>query len=267
MAVFTVTNFNDAGAGSLRQAIIDANGAAGADTIDFTAGLAGGTIVLTSGDLVISSDIDIDGDINGDNAADITVSGNNASRVFTLTSGVSVLDALTISNGFSNSYTTGYGGGGARVESGANLTVLNSTFSDNVGNNGGGLLSNGGTITVINSTFTGNQAGNNGAGISIRGSGSATIANSTFSGNTAGDHGGGLYIGTYDNATLSNVTITGNDAQYGGGIFAFTNYYSGTYGTYTGTLDISNSILAGNYASGNGANPGETTFRQHMLDM
>jgi len=34
-ATFTVTNTADTGAGSLRQAILDANGAAGADTIDF----------------------------------------------------------------------------------------------------------------------------------------------------------------------------------------------------------------------------------------
>ena len=34
-ATFTVTNTNDSGAGSLRQAILDSNAAAGADTIDF----------------------------------------------------------------------------------------------------------------------------------------------------------------------------------------------------------------------------------------
>jgi hypothetical protein len=36
-ATFTVTNTNDSGAGSLRQAILDANAAAGEDTItDFS---------------------------------------------------------------------------------------------------------------------------------------------------------------------------------------------------------------------------------------
>ena len=34
-ATFTVINTNDSGAGSLRQAVIDANANAGADTIDF----------------------------------------------------------------------------------------------------------------------------------------------------------------------------------------------------------------------------------------
>jgi hypothetical protein len=34
-ASFTVTNINDSGSGSLRQAILDANATSGADTIDF----------------------------------------------------------------------------------------------------------------------------------------------------------------------------------------------------------------------------------------
>ncbi len=44
-ATFTVTNANDSGAGSLRQAILDANAAAGTNTITFNADY---TITLTS---------------------------------------------------------------------------------------------------------------------------------------------------------------------------------------------------------------------------
>ena len=42
MATFTVTNTADSGAGSLRQAVLDANAAAGADTIVFSAAFDGG---------------------------------------------------------------------------------------------------------------------------------------------------------------------------------------------------------------------------------
>lgn len=59
-APFDVMNTNDAGAGSLRQAIIDANGTAGPDTITFGA-LATGTITLTTGRLDISDDLTITG--------------------------------------------------------------------------------------------------------------------------------------------------------------------------------------------------------------
>ena len=40
-ATFTVTNLNDSGPGSLRQAVADANVAVGADTITFGAGVTG----------------------------------------------------------------------------------------------------------------------------------------------------------------------------------------------------------------------------------
>ena len=73
----TVTNTNDSGPGSLRQAILNANANPGLDTIDFAPGLSG-TIVLTSGELQITDDVTID----GPGADRLSVSGNNASRVF-----------------------------------------------------------------------------------------------------------------------------------------------------------------------------------------
>ncbi len=46
LSAYSVTNLNDSGAGSLRQAILDANAALGMDTINFD---VAGTISLTSG--------------------------------------------------------------------------------------------------------------------------------------------------------------------------------------------------------------------------
>ena len=49
LALYTVTNTNDSGVGSLRQAIVNANANAGTDTISFNFGSAGvHTINLTS---------------------------------------------------------------------------------------------------------------------------------------------------------------------------------------------------------------------------
>src|SRR5262245_44427088 len=59
-ANFTVSNLNDAGGGSLRQALIDANTTAGADTVVFQAGLTG-QITLTTGQLYITDDVNIQG--------------------------------------------------------------------------------------------------------------------------------------------------------------------------------------------------------------
>ena len=58
---FTVTNTNDSGAGSLRQAIIDANALAGADTIAFAIGSGAQTIVLSSALPTINERLTIDG--------------------------------------------------------------------------------------------------------------------------------------------------------------------------------------------------------------
>src|SRR5688572_5235116 len=57
---FTVLTLADGGDGSLRQAVFDANGLPGADTIVFADGLSG-TIALSGGQLSITDDLTIDG--------------------------------------------------------------------------------------------------------------------------------------------------------------------------------------------------------------
>ncbi len=80
MATITVTNTNDSSAGSLRQAIADA---APGDTINFSLSGCPCTITLTSGELVINKDLTI----QGPGASQLTISGNNASRVFFINPG------------------------------------------------------------------------------------------------------------------------------------------------------------------------------------
>ena len=59
LSTLSVVNLNDSGAGSLRQALLQANAAPGADTIQFS---VAGTIQLTSGALpAISGPVTIDG--------------------------------------------------------------------------------------------------------------------------------------------------------------------------------------------------------------
>ncbi|MGQ9866972.1 MAG: hypothetical protein ACUVSQ_11970 [Pseudanabaenaceae cyanobacterium] len=61
MATFTVSNTNDTGSGSLRQAILDANSTAGADTIVFSIGTGLQTINLTSSLPPITETVTING--------------------------------------------------------------------------------------------------------------------------------------------------------------------------------------------------------------
>jgi hypothetical protein len=78
LGTLTVTNLNDSGAGSLRNAI---GSASAGDTIQFDSSLANSTITLTSGQIEIDKDLIID----GSNAAGLTISGNQASRIFEAT--------------------------------------------------------------------------------------------------------------------------------------------------------------------------------------
>src|SRR5438105_9787741 len=85
-----VSNLNDSGPGSLRQAIASA---APADTILFS---VNGTILLTTGELVITNDLTI----AGPSADRLAISANNASRVFEVRANTSLaISDLTITGG------------------------------------------------------------------------------------------------------------------------------------------------------------------------
>src|SRR5262249_28185971 len=97
----TVTTLADAGAGSLRQAILDTPAGG---TVDFQPGLSG-TITLTSGELAINKDLTV----AGPGADVVTVSGNHASRVFNIARTFTVdISGLTIADG---SVGIAFGGG------------------------------------------------------------------------------------------------------------------------------------------------------------
>jgi uncharacterized repeat protein (TIGR01451 family) len=127
------------------------------------------------------------------------------------------------------------------------LTVLNSTLSNNfTANNGGGVYNDQGTVKVTKSTLSSNQANNNGGGIYNQ-QGSLTVTNSTLSGNQASLNGGGLYNGQ-GTGNLTNSTLASNTANSGGGVYNEAN------------LDVTNSIIAdsnGNDCAGNGISDGD----------
>src|SRR6187431_3293219 len=89
-----VYNNSDGPAGSLRQAISDNNALGGGNTIVFS-NIVTGTITLSGGELLVTRDVNIVGP--GDKV--LTISGNNASRVFHLTNSTANISGLTIANG------------------------------------------------------------------------------------------------------------------------------------------------------------------------
>jgi hypothetical protein len=170
----TVTNVNDSGPGSLRQALVDVNDG---DTISFA---VTGTIALTSGELLVDKNITI----SGPAAASLAVDGNARSRVFHVNSGKTVsISDLTITNGNACCTPPDDDGGGIYNDH-ATLTLVNCSISSNVAeqDGGGGVWNDHGTLTISNCTFSSNSA-DGGGGVFNYGpvnGASVQITNSVF---------------------------------------------------------------------------------------
>jgi hypothetical protein len=217
---------------TLRAAVQQARVTAGGDTINFTSAVDG-TITLGLGELVIGDDPDSDKDvtINGPGARILTVSGNNASRVFRIVDDASaVINRLRISNG-----NTAFSGGGISND-GDSLTLTNSTVSGNSANGaGGGIYNSGNALTLSKTTVSGNTSGDAGGGIRNVGQSDLTLTNSTLSDNSASTNGGGISNGGM--MMLTNSTLTKNDAGTEGG---------GVANISPGTSILGNTIVANN---------------------
>ncbi len=107
----------------------------------------------------------------------------------------------------------------------SNLSINNSTISDNLGNHGGGLSLREGTFSIINSTIFNNYADGSafGGGIYLN-NGTTTITNCTISNNESTSPGGGIGIEDMT-LTIMNTIIANNIASSTPNDF---DYYSGT---------------------------------------
>jgi CSLREA domain-containing protein len=133
-------------------------------------------------------------------------------------SGTGVLTVIESTVSGNNAWNNGNGGGiyNAATANPA-VTITDSIFFGNNGNNGGTIANDAGTMTITGSTFSGNTAFR--AVILNGGTLAATLnlTNSTISGNTStSDHGG---IWNYKTVNLTNTTITGNRGNTSGALF------------------------------------------------
>ena len=269
MNKFIVDNLNDNGAGSLRQAIVDANNTNGIDEIQFARELDGREIVLTSGELEISDSVYI-----RDDNSNVIINGNNASRIFTVDDFNEsnqidvVIDGLTLTGGSSSQ-------GGGAIANSENLTIYNSNITNNENTSleatdGGGAIRNSdtGSLNVYRSLIAENRStafgggitnfgelnvkdswifdnevtGGGGAGIDNRGS-TADITGSFIIRNTnTANPAGGFGNGTPDSTTVvTDTVIAGNQAVDGAGFFV-----------NAGNVEIVDSLIFNNQAQNNG---------------
>lgn len=282
LATLTVTTNADSGVGSLRAQIAAASSG---DTITFDAGM---TVTLTSGELVISKDLTIDGDVDNNGSADVTLSGGYNSRVLDISSGTVSLDGLVITKGLvagsGGSNDSGKAGGsgtdalGAGIYNAGTLTITNSTITQNFAAGGGGAGGNfansgaggggGGYSTGLGGTGgTGTYSSlptSPSAGKGGNGGGTSGGQRGGYGGTTAGGLGGGAsvagsgYTQGGEGGTASNGSLSiGGGGGGSGGYFsggAGGNAAGGIYNA--GTLTITGSTITNNLGAGGGGGAG-----------
>ena len=258
--IITVTNTNDSGPGSLRQALFDANDG---DIIGFA---VTGTIGLTTGELLVDNAITI----SGPGAENLAVNGNAKDRVFHVTGGNVTISGLTITNG--NASGNGLGGGGIYNDH-STLTVNNCAISGNHTDTQGAGLYNDGSgstaqLTILNTTISGNQALSTvtltaGGGIandgSNGGSPTLTIVNSLVNDNLAmfdqsifsSGNGGGIY----NNGASATVEIT-NSMVNNNGVGHLPGGSGQTFGYGGGIWNSGVATIVGSTVNGNVAGHG-----------
>ena len=202
------------------------------NTVDFS---ATGTIELTGGTLALANNggTSVAKSIQGPGPGILSISGGNASGVFSVASGVTAsISGLTVTGGLaainggaidnsgmlklSNLAVTGNSaafGGGVANELTGSLTVANSTFSQNTAKTFGGAILNSHTLVLSGDTFTTNSASNGAAIANLPGS-SLSITESTLTSNAALNIGGGIY--NQGTASITNSSLVSNTGTTGG---------------------------------------------------
>lgn len=237
MPTYTVLNTNDTGAGSLRQAIDDANLSSGSDIIEFDNALIGGTINLGS-TLLVDDTLTWDGDINNNGMSDVTVVNFQDQSIFELQVGGMSFTNNSVNMIYDASATSNSIGVAIRM-TGGNQTFVNNADLDVTGALGfagdrsTGIFIDGQSQTFVNSgdiTVAGRFAVNASSFNAVDSLRLTTITNT------------GLMEGTDDAIRLTSGTIYNSGTIRSTNTFAFPGQTPG---------EISEGItLLGSYEAG-----------------
>jgi titin len=262
-ATFTVSTTNDAGAGSLRQAILDANATPGADLVAFNiAGAGVHTISLTSGPLPTLTDaVSIDGTTQPGFAGTPLVELNGAALAITAngltaSAGGNTIQALAINR---------FGTHGILLLS-ANNAVRGCFLGTNAagtaaaGNGFDGVVVLGASGNVIGGVAAGQGnviSGNGRFGVDLLGG----AAGNLVAGNRIGTDAGGITSVSNGGSGVFLNAATGNTV--GGTTAAARNIISGNLSHGVLLQSASGNVVEGNYI---GTNPAGTSVIGNVYD-
>lgn len=217
---------------------------------------SGGTVYIENGvykerGIKIKTNMTITGQDQGNTVIDAQKKGS----IFSIAPGLNVtIHNLTLTGGNATL-------GGAITNNG-NLTIINSTFTNNTVSNSGGAIFNEGTLKIKGGTFTNNYAGTAGGAIANEvycnmgicsktlTVGNITITNSTFLNNSVGNSGSAVYNSGI--LTVINGTFTNNTAGTAGGAIVNSVYTYIDSTIFEGNLTVINSTFINNTASNSG---------------
>jgi hypothetical protein len=268
-ATFTVDDTADTlDEGTLRAAVIAANGNGAADVINlvggttYTLSLVGADDTAAAGDLDITSAVTING--NG-----ATVDANDIDRAFHVLPGGSLtLNDVNIVDGLADDGGELGNSGGGILTQGA-LTMNGGSISDSSAvRAGGGIEANRGPgvegltpVTILDGvTLADNSTGatpGNGGAFHITGPGTTTISDSSITGNAATNEGGGVWNSAAGQMIIANTDISDNAVTVGatlfnggGGVF---QQGAGTNNEESAALGTGNLVIVGGSITGNTA--------------
>jgi hypothetical protein len=241
-ATFLVTNLNDAGQGSLRDAIAQANDRPGADLIVFKAGLTG-MINVASGQMAITDTLTL----KGPGADKLALNAFIQSRIFLVSDGENSKDSRLSVSGLSLFAGAVNGGGGGAISSVESLSVKGCVFMDNRAELSGGaieVLQVSGElplqVDIRKSTFRFNgSADGSGGAVSVEVTGAVNLKGNVFSTNFA-TRGGAVFIEGVAEETvlLQKCRFISNSANQDGAVIVESES--------AGTVVVRDSLFADN---------------------
>lgn len=219
---------------SLREALALAAATPGTDVVDFGFTSAAMSLSATLGDLIVDSDVLV----NGSTMGAITIAAAAGHRAMQVIGGVTAtLSAI----GLTGSYVTS--GGALYVHSGATANLSEVSITSGTASQSGGAIYNAGTLRLRSTTITASTAVDGGA---IYSGGLLDLGNTTLHANSATRDGGAIDLvgGT---TVMTNVTLTQNRADsdgLGGGAGGAIRIATGA------VLTMHNTLIAGNLSGG-----------------